>query len=203
MPAKAQDWFNADLLQHPAQQLAEVDINGAAHTNLALTHAVVDNKQANKQVSSQSDKQNNTQIKPAEKPAATWQVQNLGTGKQLDMAHVDELLRTIDNLHVTGVLGKDEKPDWQMDHPLLQLTLKDSHGQTREWTLAKSSSSDMDVLKSSAQPWYFSISADAAKSLLDNSSNNTLIVATHDDEKSGSNKHKALADDTHKKSGSA
>ncbi|MES1192632.1 MAG: DUF4340 domain-containing protein [Steroidobacter sp.] len=216
LPAKAQDWFDTGMLQHPTEQLAEVDISGKDLANVTLTHAAISTPDAKQGVtqtatpaSTKASTSSRPETKPATQPVASWQVQNAGAGKKLDPAHVDELVRTINNLRVTDVLGKDAKPEWQMDHPLLQLTLKDEHGQARTWTLARSSAGDVKILKSSSHPWYFAISADTAKALLDNSNSNTLLVAANND-KSGNDKHgkrneknKALAADSHKKSGSA
>lgn len=225
LPAKTQDWFDAGMLQHPTEQLAEVDISGKDLASVTLTHAPIstpDAKQGVTQTATPASTKASTLSKPeakpvttpAAQPVATWQVQNAGAGKQLDTAHVDELVRTINNLRVTEVLGKDARPEWQMDHPLLQLTLKDEHGQARTWTLARSSAGDVNILKSSSHPWYFAIAADTAKALLDNSNSNTLLVAANNDksgnDKSGNDihgkrneKNKALAADSHKKSGSA
>jgi len=154
LPTGASDWFNDDLLQVPVDLLSEIDVGGAQRENMKLTRTLA-----------------------AGKAPGPWIASPLARGKQVDLAQVDALARAIGELRVDKVLGKQPDPDWQLDHPLLQLTVKSSDGKAATWTLAKPKSGDFDVLKSSAQPWYFSLGTAQAKPFLDAAAPGGLIAA--------------------------
>ena len=75
----------------------------------------------------------------------------------------------------TRVLGTTAKPEWQQDHPVLSLSLKDEKAHVVDWTLSRPQNGDFYVLKSSSQPWFFSLSAALGKELTDASARDTLI----------------------------
>jgi hypothetical protein len=164
LPASAKEWFDGDVLNRKADTLAEIDIthhdHDAKHGNAANTLTL-------------------TKLTASDQQSAQWQVQGLAANQQIDAQHADTLASSIANVHVDAVLGDQAKPanpEWRQDQPLLTLKLKDKQGVMTIWTMSKPSSGDFEVLKSSAQPWYFSLTDREAKSLLDNSSAAALVA---------------------------
>ncbi len=110
--------------------------------------------------------------------AASWAVTPaLPADQHLDASHVQTLVDDVQQLRVEAVLGTTAKPEWQQDHPALALKLQDEKAQSIDWTLSKPATGDFYVLKSSAHPWYFSVSGALGKQLIDASTRDTLIVA--------------------------
>ncbi len=144
LPTDAASWFNGALLQVPPAKLAQIDIRDARDAHLQLTR----------------------QIAPSKAPGP-WQASGIDARKQVDETQVAALARAIGELRVDKVLGTAAQPDWQLQAPLVDLTIRDTAGRQVTWTVSKSKSGDFDILKSSAHPWYFSLTAAQAKVFLD------------------------------------
>ena len=155
LPTDVSAWLSADLLKPDTTTLAEIDVAGGARDSFQLVRQ-----------------------KGSDKQPDSWSDPALKGDQRIDSAHVESLAEQIAALHVDAVLGTAAKPEWQQDHPLVTLTLKDDKSQSAQWALSKPASGDFYVLKSSIHPWFFSISATAGKSLIDASGRDALIVAS-------------------------
>ena len=157
LPTDSGAWLSGELLRGDAARLAEIDVaNGSAAALLSGRVQLVRTRGTDKQPDSWAD------------PALTGE-------QHLDSAHAESLLQQIEQLHVDGVLGTAAKSEWQQDHPVLTLTLKDEKAHEVDWTLSRPQSGDFYVLKSSSQPWFFSVSAALGKQLVDASARDALI----------------------------
>jgi hypothetical protein len=157
LPTDSGAWLSGELLRGDAARLAEIDVaNGAAAALLSGRVQLVRTRGTDKQPDSWAD------------PALTGE-------QHLDSAHAESLLQQIEQLHVDGVLGTAAKPEWQQDHPVLTLTLKDEKAHEVDWTLSRPQNGDFYVLKSSSQPWFFSVSAALGEQLVDASARDALI----------------------------
>lgn len=157
LPTDSGAWLSGELLRGDADKLAEIDIaNGAAAGLVSGRVQLVRTKGTDKQPDSWAD------------PALTG-------AQHVDGARAESLLQQIQQLHVDSVLGTAAKPEWQQDHPVLSLTLKDDKAHGVDWTLSRPQNGDFYVLKSSSQPWFFSVSAAQGKQLTDASARDTLI----------------------------
>jgi hypothetical protein len=156
LPTEVGAWLNAGLLRGEAEKLAEIDVAGAgaSHEKIQLLRQ-----------------------KGTDKQPDTWTDPALGAEQRVDSAHADALAQEVAQVHIDAVLGTAPAPEWQQDHPALTLTLKDEKAQSVDWTLSKPSSGDFYVLKSSAHPWYFSVSSALGKQMIDASARDALIVA--------------------------
>jgi hypothetical protein len=155
LPTQASGWLDGDLLHHEAEQLAELDVLTGAHDSIQLLRQ-----------------------KGTAQPSAAWTDPTLKPDKQIDSAHAETLARTVAQMHVDDVLGTEAKPEWQQDRPVMTLKLQDDKAHSVDWTLSKPTSGDYYVLKSSAHPWYFSISGAFAKQMVDAGGRDALIVAS-------------------------
>jgi hypothetical protein len=154
LPTDLGAWLDEDLLKGDSSTLAEIDVAGPSHDTIELRRQKGGDKQPDR-----------------------WTDPSLKGDQRIDSAHAESLVQQLAQLHVDAVLGTAAKPEWQQEHPAVALTLKDDKSQSVQWTLSKPASGDFYVLKSSAHPWYFSVSATAGKQLLDASARAALVVA--------------------------
>jgi hypothetical protein len=110
------------------------------------------------------------------KKTVTWTDPALTGDKHVDNSHAEAFADQLAQLRVEGVLGTDAKPQWQQDHPVLTVALKDDKSRSVDWTLSKPASGDFYVLKSSAHPWYFSIGSSTAKAMIDAAEPDQLLT---------------------------
>jgi hypothetical protein len=155
LPTESSAWLSTELLKSDSDKLAEIDVAGAGHEGFQLVRQKGSDKQPDR-----------------------WNDPSLKGDQRIDSAQVESLAQQIAALHVDAVLGTAANPDWQQDHALLTLTLRDDRSQSAQWSLSKPNGGDFYVLKSSAHPWYFSVSTRVGKALIDASARDALIVAS-------------------------
>ena len=154
LPVTSGAWIDAQLLQIPADEIAEIDVRGPRGTGVTLARTVT-GKQA----------------------PGPWHATGLAPGRSLDDAKAGALTRAIDELRVDDVLGEHVSPQWGTDEPQATLTIRRQGGTSVTWTLSKPKTGDRFVLKSSSEPWYFSIDAATAQPLLDAAAPQGLAAA--------------------------
>jgi len=86
-----------------------------------------------------------------------WQL--TGTTDKPDPATVTNLLGRIGSLGYRGVLGTEDKPEYNQAAPTLDLRLTLADGSNRTYRISQAKDSKDFVLKTSDQPWYFKLSA--------------------------------------------
>jgi hypothetical protein len=155
LPTDASSWLNADVLHDDVAKLTELDVESGKGEKVELHKQPPTDKQA----------------------SSPWTDPALAGDKHIDSAHADALTEQLSQLRIQGVLGTELKPEWQQDHPALTLEMKDDKSHSVGWTLSKPTSGDYYVLKSSTHPWYFSVSAPAAKAMIDAGGRDQLIVS--------------------------
>jgi len=200
LPTQNSDWLDVDLLQRDPTSVAELDVRhvaskagAASATALKLVRqskpATPAKTSAHAPAPSAPTASANALANAAATPAPTattspdadtWIDSTLPAGRQIDSAHVDALAQDVAELRVTAILGLQDRPEWQQQHPLLTLGIRDTKrpGQTTTWTLSQPSSGAYYVLKASTQPYFFQISSATGKQLLDASAPEQLLVST-------------------------
>ena len=158
LPTQLSSWFANDLLESQPEQLSAVDIQ----TPRGALHLV---RQGS--------------------PKPSWSATDLPKGGHLDQSKADTLGSTIGDLRLQGVLGTASQPAWQQEHPLLTLTLHEMKQPEQTWVLSQVTGARDYVLKSSSQPWYFSIDASTGKQLLDAATPASLLGDASATAKSG------------------
>jgi hypothetical protein len=156
LPTELGAWLNQDLLKADSGKAVEIDVQAAGPSRGPI----------------QLVRQKGTDKQPE-----TWTDPALNADQHLDGAHAASLAQDLAQLHVEAVLGSAPKPEWQQDHPAVTLSFKDDQSQSIQWKLSRPTAGDFYVLKSSAHPWFFSISTALGKQLIDGSSQEALIVA--------------------------
>ena len=87
----------------------------------------------------------------------SWRFAGADAGKAPDSAAVINLLGRIGNLGYRGVLGTQDKPEFNQSAPAIELRLKLKNGDTRTYRISKPKEGQDYVLKSSDRPWYFKV----------------------------------------------
>jgi hypothetical protein len=153
VPGDTKSWLNSDLLRDDAEGLAELDVGGDRSNRLQLLK--------------QGD---------AAGHSTSWTDPALSGSVHIDSAHAETLVTQLSHMQVDKVLGTEVRPEWQQDHPVLSLDLKDGKSRTVNWILSKPASGDYYVLKSSAHPWFFAVTSAQAKAIIDAGARDQLIA---------------------------
>ncbi len=159
LPTDSGAWLSGALLRDDTAKLAEIDIANGAATGLV------------------SGRMQLVRVRGTDKQPDSWTDPALTGEQRLDPARAESLAQQLGQLHVDAVLGTSPKPEWQQDHPQLALALKDEKSREVDWTLSRPREGDFYVLKSSSQPWFFSVSAAMGRELIDASARETLIAS--------------------------
>ncbi len=183
LPTQNSDWLDADLLQRDPTSLTELDVTGATSQpvlKLLRQKAAAPAASASTPASAPAPAPTSPPVTAAGSAAAWVDGTTLPVGKQVDSAHADTLAQDVSELHVSAILGLQDQPEWQQQHPMLTLGITDSKqpGQMATWTISKPSSGDYYVLKDSTQPYYFQITSAAGKQLIDASAPDQLLAST-------------------------
>lgn len=194
LPTQTSDWFNADLLQRNPASLTELQVTHPHDMLTLVRQSAPAAPSAPKSAASANTAP--PAVSPVEQPAL-WTDSTLPAGQHLNNANADSLAQAAAQVSLTGVLGTAPKPEWQQEHPALALALTDNKGHTESWTVSQPTTGDFYVLKSSAQPWYFSLSSGTGKQLLDASARSTLLADSTAPTASHSSANHATAPKSH------
>jgi len=104
-----------------------------------------------------------------------WQASALKEGERLDPEAVEELVGKLAGLRIDSVLGREVKPEYQIDKPLLELTLRFTDGASRDYLLAKDKEGN-HLLKSSSRAEYFRLASYLAEPLLKAARRDALVT---------------------------
>ncbi len=151
LPVQQSDWLDTAIAARDLGSLSEINIVTDPQQSLQMRHGTAS--------------------------ATVWTEASATPGHEIDSSSVDALARDISSLQVQGVLGTQAKPEWQLDHAALALTLKAAQpaGANVTWTLSKPTSGDYYVLKSSQYPWFFQVDSGTGKQLIDASETSKLF----------------------------
>lgn len=100
-----------------------------------------------------------------------------GETTEIDQVKAGELVRAAANLNYLEVLGTEARPEYQMDNPVVRLTVQSREGKPREFLIAKLADGEDYVLKANDHPWYFKVGAWAVKGLLEVGKETLLVAA--------------------------
>jgi Domain of unknown function (DUF4340) len=204
LPTQPSGWFDAGILEGDAKAFSQLQVTASGQPTLTLLRqkrppapATAAKTAANSTAASKSVATSQS----ASADAPVWVAPMLPPGSEVNGAHADALARDVADLRVDSILGMSPQPEWQQDRPLLTLVIHTDKrpGQADTWTLsapranananaprpraahatgaagAKASAPEYYVLKDSAHPWYFKVSAETGKQLLDASQPATLL----------------------------
>ena len=115
------------------------------------------------------------------KEFSEWASSDLEEGETLDQEAINKLLRSLCSLNFKTVLGKDLKPEYGLEDPLLNIALT-HNDDTRSYRFGQYEDSDDYVLKISARPEYFEISSYNGKNIIDDSKKEAWVQEKPEEE---------------------
>lgn len=96
-----------------------------------------------------------------------WTAAPLPEGKRLKGSAADKLARLLAELRFEEVLGKESKPEYGLDKPVLRLTLTRKEGEPVEYRLGKEASREKYTLRVLSRPEHFRLPSWTAQNMLD------------------------------------
>jgi hypothetical protein len=90
------------------------------------------------------------------KASGNWRLE--GSDQTPDEAAVSGLLSRIANLSYRGVLGNEDKPEYNQAAPTLEISVGLAGGTERRYRISQAKDSQDLVLKASDRPWYYKLS---------------------------------------------
>ena len=138
-PCKVEDWQDRDILQLEKDSITAIELDGLTVTR-------------------------NTEAQDDE--SRKWVVESGTDGKILDQHSVEESVKTVASLRFAQVLGRENKPEYGLDAPLLTFSLV--YGDSRrEYKLGIVQEADEYILKVSDRDEYFQLAGFAGKSVVE------------------------------------
>jgi hypothetical protein len=166
LPTQPAEWFDKGLLDRAPDALKALDIDDPGHPTQTLQREPAAPAGSGSSSGSSSSGSSSSGSNTANSAATLWHETSAHSAQSISPQKAEELVRTLATIQVDAILGTQDKPEWQQSHPILRLSLRGADNQSETWTLSKPDSGDYRVLKSSAHPWYFSLSTSTASSLL-------------------------------------
>lgn len=152
VPVKAAEWQDKTLLAVPQAQIAAIDIDG-----LRIERGAGDGADEGKD--------------------AQWTASPLPEGKRLKADAAAKLARLLAELRFDAVLGKEAKPEYGQDEPVLRLTVTRKGAAPVDYRLGKAADKEEYTLKVSSRPEHFRLPSWTAKDLLDAAKREDLLEA--------------------------
>ncbi|MBU6484133.1 MAG: DUF4340 domain-containing protein [Betaproteobacteria bacterium] len=149
-PAKAESWEDKAILQIPKKDIEAIDVAGLHIARVSVT---------------------------PEAAQPEWEATGLAKGEALDTKAADKLAGLLADLRIDAVLGKNAKPDYGLDRPVLALSLVKAGGQTIDYALGKEKDGKTYTLKASTRDEYFRLPDYTASPLLDAAKRDKLLAA--------------------------
>lgn len=108
------------------------------------------------------------------KADGNWRLE--GSDQAPDGAAVTGLLSRLANLGYRGILGGEDRPEYNQSAPMLKIALGLAGGSERQYRISQAQDSQDFVLKASDRPWYYKLSELDLEGLKDLSRDNLLGV---------------------------
>lgn len=185
--AKASDWTDKGLYALTSDQIAGLSLNGMALRRHPAGDVDPEPQHENGDQNAQDRiamaEGQNTQDRKADAASQIgdsgqerWVL--AGESTEIDQAKAGDLARAAASLNYLDVLGTEPKPEYQLDNPVVRLTVQPREGSPREFLIGRLADSEDYVLKDNDQPWYFRIGAWAIKALQEASKEQLLVAPT-------------------------
>jgi uncharacterized protein DUF4340 len=192
VPAAPGDWSDKSVLQTPKDDVASITIGpltlvreapaspapADAGANATPGASVAGTATAAATAAAPAGAAGPAATPPATTPAAAplWRASAGASGsEQVDPAAVDRLGDALARLQVGAPLGTAPKPDFSMDTPALELTLKKKDGTAIVYQVGKKRAGGDYVVKSSLRPEFFVLPGYAGEQLINDAKREALV----------------------------
>lgn len=146
VPLKTADWEDKSILTLSQDDIVAIDVKGLQLKRLASVKEGDDKEGAQ---------------------PSSWHADSLEPDQQLQSNAVNKLVELLAHLHFSKVLGNEDKAEYGLTTPVLELTLTLSGGDKIHYRVGKQPDKDVYTLKSSTREEYFQLFNDSATSLID------------------------------------
>ncbi|MGE3297616.1 MAG: DUF4340 domain-containing protein [Porticoccaceae bacterium] len=176
-PLRIDDWIDRTLLRVPRDELVALDVAG-----LHLER-VPDPTPTAADANATVVEENQT----AGAPRTHWQAAGLAAGESLNAAAADSLADKLAELRISALLGSEEKVEYGLDEPVLNLQITRKGGTPVEYRLGKAPQGDEYTVKVSSRAEYLRLPVYSAEQLLKAARRESLVAApaTHDVDTAG------------------
>ncbi len=164
LPVEAAQWQDKTVLQLPEADIQAIEVAGL-RLHRSETDAAAGETKAGADDSG------------GEGSAAAWAAAELADGESVKREAVDELAGLLADLRIGEALGTEEKPQYGLGEPVLELTLSRKEGDAVGYRLGRAPGGEAYTLKVSSRPEYFRLPVPMAKALLDAAKRETLVAA--------------------------
>lgn len=182
VPVAVDEWQDKTLLQ-----VAKDDVIGIKLGDLSLS--LIEEKP---DTPAAAAKESATSTSPKPK---LWKADSLAEGQQLDQSAINQALSSFDSLRISKVLGKEAKPEYQLDKPEVTVSLTFKGGK-RDYQLAKIKDSEEYVVKATDREEYFELSSFTGKTLVERVSQEAWVSEPEQEEAAEVKEPEADADST-------
>lgn len=188
VPVRRDDWEDKAILQVPRDRIAAIEANGVRVERVKAGDASATSGSGDD--ASKSGAGDAAASGDASKPessgtsgttAPRWQIAS-GDAKGSDAPGADRLAELIGQLRFDRVLGRDEKPEYNLKSPALTLAVTRDDGTKIEYRIGKTK--DDYVLKASTRPEYFRLPSYTATPLIEAAERGKLAGTKSDTAKS-------------------
>ena len=170
LPVTSKDWMQQDLLQVKTANiqalkigditLRRTDVSKSATADKdQAPAAIADNakvqKMVDKLIDDNGNKQALTQVSGKSSDNSGWQLTPLPVNSRINFGKVNQALQQLASLRISDLLGVEQKPNFGLDKPLLQVSVQRNKGDEVTYRLAQMTDSKDYVLKSSLSQEYF------------------------------------------------
>ena len=97
-------------------------------------------------------------------PPGKWQLEGLQPGEEINAEAIDTLVNRLSGIGFEAVLGKENKPVYRQDAPVLKLSVRTQAGELREYVFSEQATDStasgkgmVHVLKTSVSPYYLKV----------------------------------------------
>lgn len=154
IPVQAKDWRDTTLLAIPRPEIAAIEIDGLRIERAPRTEGTEEDAD---------------EAKPA------WVATGPDDDAELDQEAADKLARALADLRFDDVLGREAKPEYGLDEPVLRLAVTRGDGESVEYRLGKAADREEYTLKVSTRPEYFRVAGWTARSLVEAAGRDALL----------------------------
>lgn len=177
-PLRIDDWIDRTLLRVPRDELVALDVAGLYLERVPDPTPTAADANATAVEENQTD---------GAAPRTRWQATGLAAGENLDSAAADSLSDKLAELRISALLGSEEKIEYGLDKPVLNLQITRKGGAPVEYRLGKAPQADEYTLKVSSRAEYLRLPAYSAEQLLKAARRDSLVAApaTHDVDTAG------------------
>jgi len=171
VPPGASDWEDKALLAFAQSEVRSLEVAGL---RISKADAVA------RPDGSRPDESSDGGAKQAQAPEAGWVATGLDADERLAAEAVDKLVQRVADLRFVSVRGREARPEYGMEDPVLTMTLTRAGGEPLTYRLGKAPDADDYTLQVSNRAEFFNLGSGTARSLVEAAAREALVESPHE-----------------------